>query len=223
MVQLRNGFTVDDERLDRLPQFDVRSRNFPIRSLLPDKKPRSYTWACDAWLDQGSEGACVGFSWAHEAAARPVVRTSTSALAIAVYKRAQELDEWEGTEYSGTSVLAGAKAMQEQGFLGEYRWAFGLDDLVDAVGHHGPAILGINWYEAMFDANDLGMIYVQGDIAGGHAILCNGVSVSRRVFRLHNSWGRDWARSGEAYISFSDMERLLHEQGEACIPVQRKR
>ena len=59
---------------DRLVQFDERSRAFPIRALIDaDAKPRSYTWQCPVWLDQGTEGACVGFGVSHEAAARPEI------------------------------------------------------------------------------------------------------------------------------------------------------
>lgn len=76
-MQLRDGSTVEDPRLDRLVQFDERSRGYGIVPLLEaqDKtQPRSYTWGCDIrTLDQGREGACVGFAWAGEAAARPVV------------------------------------------------------------------------------------------------------------------------------------------------------
>lgn len=223
MTRLVNGCEVKDRRLDRLVQFDQRSRNFPVRALISAAvKPRSYTWSCDAWLDQGREGACVGFSISHEAASRPVVvRGITATIAQRVYKRAQQIDEWEGEEYDGTSVLAGIKAAQERGWYGEYRWAFGLNDLILAVGYKGPAVLGINWYEGMLEVGPKGIIRPTGDIAGGHAILCNGVSIKNRLFRLHNSWGEGWGIFGDCFISFDDMDRLLHEQGEACVPVKR--
>lgn len=211
-----------DPRLDRIVEFDETSREFPIRTLVP-KKPRSYTWRCDAWLDQGREGACVGFSWSHELAARPKpVGGLTDDFAHAVYKRAQKLDQWPGETYSGTSVIAGAKAVQELGYVGEYRWAFGLDDLILAVGYAGPAVLGVNWYEGMFRPDEKGYIHPSGNLSGGHAILCHSVNVKKRYFKLHNSWGSDWGNKGECFVSFDDMDRLLKEQGEACVPIQRK-
>ena len=207
---------------DRLVQFDEKSRQYPIRTLVP-KKPRSYTWSCKTFLDQGSEGACVGFSWAHELAARPKAQKGiTTENAQQIYRTARTLDEWEGEDYEGTSVLAGAKAVSNQGLIKEYRWAFGLDDLILAVGYAGTAVLGVNWYSGMMNVNSQGFLVVSGSQVGGHAILCHGVNVREGYFKVHNSWGQDWGVNGEAKISFADMARLLQEQGEACIPLVRK-
>ena len=215
---------VNGRKFARLKQFDERSRNFPIRALIPAvKKPRGYTWRPQNSLDQGSEGACVGFAWAHELAARPSVMQGVSAdLARLIYYDAQALDEWEGADYDGTSVIAGAKAIVERKYMGEYRWAFGLQDLVIAIGYAGPAVLGLNWYEGMFTTDAEGYVHPSGQIAGGHAILCFGVSMVGRYFKLQNSWGVEWGHFGHARITFDDMDRLLHEQGEACIPVKRR-
>lgn len=207
---------------DRLVQFDERSRAFPVRALIAEAKPRSYTWACPVWLDQGSEGACVGFSVSHEAAARPVcIPAITDATARVLYKRAQDLDDFPGSDYDGTSVLAGIKAGAEFGWYPEYRWAFGRADLALGVGYKGPAVLGVNWYDGMFDTDDGGFVHVEGELAGGHAILCRGVNVKGKYFLLRNSWGAGWGRDGDCKVSFDDMDRLLAEQGEACIPVRR--
>ena len=221
--QLKNGQTTTDPRLDRIVQFDEESREYPIRALVPTaSKPRSYTWRCDAWLDQGYEGACVGFSFSHELAARPsVVKNTSYNSGIWVYNQARMVDEWPGENYDGTSVLAGAKVLTANGYFKEYRWAFGLDDLILAVGTQGPAVLGINWYSGMFEPDEKGRLHVDGYVAGGHAILCHGVNLKGRYFKLHNSWGKDWGINGECTISFEDMDRLLREQGEACIPIAR--
>lgn len=217
-------------RLGRVPQFDERSRAFPIRTLtLLAKTPRSYTWSCGSVLDQGNQGSCVGHAWAHELIARPVIVPNiTHDTAVSLYYAAQGLDDEPGGEYpgaspvyEGTSVLAGAKATQNAGYMTEYRWAFGLDDLILALGYAGPAVLGIDWYNDMFDSDADGLLHATGGIAGGHAILANGVSVKKRLIRLHNSWGPNWAINGEAYISFDDLSSLLANQGEACIPTHR--
>lgn len=125
--------------------------------------------------------------------------------------------------YEGTSVLAGMKVLQRMGYVEEYRWAFGLDDLVLAVGHTGPAVIGIPWFTDMFDVRSCGHIHVGGQVAGGHAILVKGVSVKHKTFTLHNSWGASWGNGGDCKVSWDEMEYLLHQQGEACIPVIRVR
>lgn len=184
--------------------------------------PRSYTWSCPVNLDQGAEGACTGFAVAHEAAARPVrVPGITNERARGLYWRARILDEWPGEGYEGSSVLAAIKAGQELGWYGEYRWAFGFDDLVLALSYKGPAVLGINWYEGMFNPGADGVIKPTGRISGGHAILANGISVKRRLIRLHNSWGPSWGLGGGCLISWDDLSLLLAQDGEACIPVKR--
>lgn len=230
--------------LDRRIEFDTKSRAFNVSNVLPTREFRNYTWPCYDFLDQGTEGACVGFSLAHELSAIPLRVASASAeLALQIYRRARMLDIWPGEDYDGTSVLAGFKAVQElrgvEGapLIGEYRWSFGLEDGVRAIGSLGPAILGINWYSDMFDTNYKGYVVKGGYVAGGHAIMARGVSCKfihkgnktewdnvdkyASYVTLHNSWGKSWGRYGLAKISFLDLEALLYEQGEMCIPMKR--
>lgn len=221
-----------DRVLDRIAQFDDRAREYPIRELVGGAALRSRSWACAPRLDQGREGACVGFAWTHELAARPVVvRRADQAFAFAVYREAQKIDEWPGEGYSGTSVLAGAKVLARDGYIPEYRWAFGIDDVLAALSAHGPVVLGIPWLDGMFTTRPSGLLEVAGRVAGGHAILARGVAVSGRVrgergigepvVRLRNSWGRDYGAAGDCLIRASDLERLLKDQGDACVPVHR--
>lgn len=216
MISIRRVF-------GRLVHFDECSRMFPILSLLPQKaKPRSFTWACDIVLDQGSEGACTGFSVSHEAAAKPcVVPGITNAVAMEIYHRARILDNIPGEDYEGSTVLGAMKAGKERGWYKQYRWAFGEADLALAIGHCGPAVLGIPWYEGMSTPDAGGMIRPSGSIQGGHAILCNGYNATSKIYRLHNSWGKSWGINGECFISAADMKKLLRQDGEACIPVIR--
>lgn len=221
---LKGGHFAADIRLDRLPQFDPRSRMFGIAPVVETRPPRSYSWRTPTVLDQGQEGACVGFGWSHELLARPIAqRGIDDAFAHTLYREAQEHDEWPGHDYSGTSVLAGAKAVMARGHIAEYRWGFSLDDMILALGYAGPVVLGTNWYTGMMDVDAEGFIRPTGSVEGGHCICAYSVSVPARRFGLINSWGLDWGRHGICYIGFDDMERLLHEQGEQCIPMGRKR
>lgn len=209
--------------LGRLIEFDERSRRYPVRALVEGRKPRSYTWGCDLRLDQGDQPACVGFSMAHELRAKPkVVSGVTTELAMTLYREAQELDEWPGTSYEGTSVLAGVKALQKRGFIESYAWAFGLAEVVLALSYVGPVVAGTSWDTSMFEPASCGYLHPNGKSAGGHAYLLVGVDMKRERLRILNSWSSGWADGGMAWISFADMQNLLSRQGEACLPLQRK-
>lgn len=211
-----------ERTFDRLPEFDERSRAFSAAPLVEAREPRSYTWRCDTWLNQGSEGACVGFAWTHEAAARPVVISGlTNDNARFIYHEAQKVDEWPGEDYSGTSVLAGAKVARTVHWCTEYRWCFTLLDTMLVVGYRGPVVLGINWHEGMSYPDNNGFIHAEGEIVGGHAILCHGYSVTKKAFKLHNSWGTNWGINGECWLPQSDLAALLKAQGEVCVPLLR--
>ncbi len=229
-------------QLGRVRQFDVRSADYPIRALVGKETPRSYTWPCAVVLDQGQEGSCVGHGITHELIARPVVVDGDHELALAIYHLAQQLDDTPGENYSGTSVLAGMKAATRMGYYAEYRWAFGLEDLVLAIGHHGPAVLGLDWYQGMFNSDADGFLNVTGAVEGGHCILARsvrlvkslpastsvgagalaGIDLDRSYVTLHNSWGPSWGALGTARIRLVDLDRLLKAGGEAAIPVVRK-
>ena len=229
-MTLRDGRTVADPRLDRLIQFDERSRSHPIRATVGGKPQRSYTWRCNQWFDQGREGACVAYALGHELAARPSeVQGLDDPWLMGVYHAAQKADPWPGgsypgasPSYSGTSVLAGVKVLHSQGWFKSYRWAFGLNDLILGVGYNGPAVIGIAWYEGMYSPDADGFIKPEGPVVGGHAILVRAVNVKDRLFTLRNSWGRDWGRDGDCLVSFDTMDRLLNEQGEAVFLMGRK-
>lgn len=226
-MQLKDGTEVTDARLDRLIEFDDRSRSFNVANLLPeDKPPRSYTWSLNQILDQGQEGACVGFGVTHELIARPV-RVEGLGYKFAreqVYWEAQKIDAWGGGSYpgakpvyEGTSVLAGIKIAQKLGHYDSYYWAFNLEDLILAVGYKGPVVVGTNWYQSMTKPNEDGELEISGRVAGGHCYIINGVSIKKQQLRMTNSWGLEWGFNGSAFISFDTMRRLLAEQGEACV------
>ncbi len=224
-----------ERTFDRRPFFDERSRAFPIRTLLADKPARSYSWR-HVQLDQGSEGACVGHGVTMDAAARPKpffgkVETLASAdlaeiqgTAFDVYRSAQKIDEWPGEDYEGTSVLAGLKIGQTLGFWKEYRWALGpgpdhaANDVIQAVGYHGPVILGTSWHQGMSNPDDKGFLRPTGAVLGGHCYLVTRYSKPRDAVWTPNSWGG----AGQGWISRHDLAELLAAQGEAAMPVMRQ-
>lgn len=122
--------------------------------------------------------------------------------------------------YEGTSVLAAAKAAKAMGLIQQYKWAFGLQEVLQTLAYISPVVLGLNWYEGCMRADTKGFIHRTGNIVGGHAILAIGIDVTEKSVRLHNSWGTRWSVLGaDCKISFTDLDLLLKEQGEALIAV----
>jgi len=232
-VLLKDGSSVEDGRLTRIVEFDPRSKNFPITAAVKSKKQRSYTWRCLGWLDQGSEGSCVGHGVAHELIARPAEAKNIDHKYAkeTIYWEAQKIDPWpggsypgaEGGNYEGTSVLAGVKIAQKLGWFDSYRWAFSLEDLILGVGHNGPAVMGVKWFTGMLDPDDKGFIHPIGNKVGGHCLLNRAVNVRDKFFTLRNSWDKDWGINGDCYISFDNMDKLLHQSGEAVFFLKRHR
>lgn len=231
---------ITERTLDWRSRHDPRSKDYPVRGLVP-ASPRRRLWTPgQVIVDQGREGACTGFAAVTEAMASPVrvditrvakapalgvPTTHPNAFAQKVYRLAQKIDEWPGENYEGSSVLAATKVMQQLGLIGEYRWAFSIDDLAVAL-QRGPAVLGVPWFESMYEPNGQ-LLRVGGQLAGGHAICCIGFDPTsehaggRAAFALCNSWSAAWGKNGVAWIAADDLARLLRQDGEAMVPWRR--
>ena len=221
---LKDGSHVQDHRLDRVIEFDERSRDFTV----DHGSPKTVQWYCPEHLDQGREGACVGFGLTHSLLAKPIkLKNLKSDFALLLYHKAQRIDRYPGGSYegaipksSGTSIIAGAKILKDNEYIDRYYWGFGMDDLIIGL-NKACACLGISWYSSMYHPKD-GFIEVKGKCVGGHCILCKGVNIEEEYFILHNSWGTDYGVGGDCYIRFSDMSRLLGISGECCFLHRKK-
>lgn len=248
-IQLRGGAQTEDVRLDRV--YPGIEQHFPSLAYLAvkgtplEQQPfRSYTWQVNQWLDQGQEGRCVEFGLCAELLARPVPvpRTLIDDIIAGrrIYWPAQQEDAWPGGSYpgaspmyEGTSVLAGTKVCAALGYYSEYRWGLDVEDLARMVGYRGPSVIGVDWYEGMFNPDAAGWVHTTGSVAGGHCILVFAVKVVRRLdgtvdydrsyFRLWNSWGPDWGVRGTCMISWTDMAKLIAAEGEVMLPVRRRK
>ena len=180
-------------------------------------------WNPDGWWgNQGSKPHCVGFSWAHWIEDGPIEHGGVAPIVspVLIYNQAQKIDEWPGENYAGTSVRAGAKYLQSRNMIKSYYWAYDLNTLIDSVYNLGPVVAGTYWYRGMFYPDGNGLIKISGGIVGGHAYVINGVDKVKKLFRIKNSWGRNWGKQGHAFISFNDMARLISMNGEICLAVE---
>jgi hypothetical protein len=201
---------------------DSRDGNYLIRSILPKRISitSKYWYDNTPFLNQGSTSQCVAYSLTHWLYASPIIQGGLRPQEL--YQQAQKVDEWEGENYDGTSVRAGAKVLQDNGYIKEFRWAWDLQTLIDAVLTKGPVVVGTTWYEDMFYPKD-GVVKVGGSAAGGHAWLITGVNTKTRLFRAKNSWGQSWGKNGRFWISFDDMDTLVKDYGEVLLAIENKK
>lgn len=218
-------------KFDWLPRFDPRSRSFPLQAEPGSSvEITSKYWKTGIQLDQGAEGACVGHAIVQAMETSPIRADlpEPQASAFGWYELAQYLDHWEGENYSGTSVLAGAKTAVKAGLVSEYRWCFGIQDVLTAL-MSGPVVIGCAWKDSMLYPGPGGLIDITGKNVGGHAVVATGVGLDRHfvgqgrldVIRIKQSWGRGHGANGSVYLRVEDLRVLLEVQGgEACVLTQ---
>jgi hypothetical protein len=243
-MKLRDGSTTDDPRLDRLIQFDPRSRVYNMDRRLGAVPLKSKVWTLrrDFMGDQGKEGACVEYGLTHELGATPVVVPKATLKHLRdghrIYWPAQLEDPWPGGSYigaspfyEGTSVLAGVKVVQRLGYCDSYHWAFDIDTLVQGVVSEGPAVLGINYPRSWFDPRPSGLVEAADRNAGGHCMAMTGVLFNYRltgetrrmdVAVFPQSWGLGFGDRGRIYVELSELESRMKDDGEAVFLTGRR-
>lgn len=215
----------------RLPQWDERNLQYPVRSLI-DLPARSYTWPLYLdILDQDGLGGCVGWTGGEELASKPVaVPGVDDAFCRELYFDIQDSDDWAGSErpgavpqFEGTSMLALAKLLVARGHWSQYRWGTTLEEVKFGVGNRGPMPIGVDWSTGCMQTDSDGYIHPErGGIEGGHAVLLRGHSRRRKAFRGRNHWTRRWGDGGEFWVSYEGVQWWLEHQGEFILPVRSK-
>lgn len=191
----------------RLP--DSRDKKFPMRTLLPmgatfpGKRKRHY-FKTSRVLDQGR--------------APIAVLSAVSHWCDTVGVRADMVDLGD--------VLSGAiryymRRLFTAGTILGYYWTGKAEDVARAILNDvGPVLLGLYWRHSMDAPMPDGSVTVDGAKIGAHCVLVVGYDHKRAAFRCLNSWGAGWGQRGRFWITMADMQRLLDEGGEACLPVK---
>ena len=169
-------------------------------------------WSSSAVLDQGHSPHCVGFSWTGWGICTPVIDKWSNADGDRFYYKCKVLDGEPKAE-DGSSVRTGAQVMKNEGRIQAYFFAHSIQEAAFYVSSYGPVVLGIDWYNQMFNPVN-GIVKPAGGIAGGHAILWYGVDVQYATLR--NSWGKSWGKNGDCKILLTDLQRIFLDNGEAC-------
>lgn len=207
-----------------LIEHDEKSKLFRAVSLLKseDMPLKTKTWRRGGPYDQGQTSTCVAQTGKGLLNTTPFstkvdydIRSKYSAEEL--YDGAQQMDEWPGESYDGTSALGLCKYLQSRMMISEYRWCFGLQDVLQTLSHIGPVGVGVWWTSDMFRPNSEGFITPTGADEGGHEVELIGINTSEKSVVGMNSWGPNWGMKGRFKMRWSDLEILLNRDGDAVV------
>lgn len=204
---------------------DPKDKDFPLGAVIgavDDPRSQEKVWQLPAHLlNQGSTNSCVGHACAHFILAAPIMSHSTDAIAL--WRRAQEIDEFPGNEgtNTGTSVRAGFKVLGEQNLITtDYRWASNADEALRFVLTRGPVVVGSKWYPGMSEPTN-GIMRLSGNAGStGHAYLLFGFSPDHDAFLMANSWGSGWGIDGCAFLPYEALDQLMEQGGAVCSAIE---
>ncbi len=181
-------------------------------------------------LDQGSEGACTGFSLA--ATINRLCHLSSRNLNVSprmLYEMAKRFDEWPGESYEGSSLRGAIRGWKNMGVCSESKWPYtaspgqltisrareAKNTTVGAYYRVRPIIS--DFHAAL---NEVGIIAVTAQVHkgwdnpkngkikfykendGGHAFAI--VGYNDEGFWIQNSWDVTWGKKGLALWSYED-------------------
>jgi hypothetical protein len=204
---------------------DPQDNDFPLGAVIgavDDPRSQEKVWQLPAHLlNQGSTNSCVGHACAHFILAAPIMSHSTDAIAL--WRRAQEIDEFPGNEgtNTGTSVRAGFKVLREENLITtDYRWATNADEALRFVLTRGPVVVGSKWYPGMSQPTN-GIMRLSGSAGStGHAYLLFGFSPDHDAFLMANSWGPGWGIDGCAFLPYEALDQLMEQGGAVCSAIE---
>lgn len=215
--------STDDRTFDRIPSPPSESARYPIPFRAgPELRDVDWTLTGDFPLDQGVEGACVGFGLAAELSAIPISIPTGNSQALDFYQGARGQDREMGYDFpSGATVLGGLRHLQKTGRIAGYRWAERFEDILGALQEHGSVVMGTDWFSGMDSPDAFGVVEVSGSVRGGHCWTVVGYwrnhPVAGECYVAINSWGDRFGDRGRFLIKPDGLRRLFERGGEAAI------
>lgn len=203
---------------------DERSRGFRAVDLTDATKPRTWEWSRGGAYDQGKTSECVAYTGKGILNSAPLnvlvpYRVRSVYKTAEFYTGAQRFDEWPGADYAGTSGLGLCRYLASVHLIREYRWAFGVAELLLALSWVGPVGIGVQWRAGMVTPDSNGAIRATGSDVGGHEVELTGLDIAQRTVTVTNSWGQSWGNRGRAHLPVRDLADLLARDGDAFVVV----
>jgi pimeloyl-ACP methyl ester carboxylesterase len=209
-------------------------RDYSYRPALIPLKEKVDPPADPLILDQGQEGACTGFGLG--AVINLLLNRRKGAKQVStrmLYEMAKRYDEWDGTDYSGSSCRGAIKGWYNMGVCSEelapYKseeehWSLTIKQAEDARKTTPGAYYRIKRLLSDFHAalNEVEAIYVSARVHEGwrRSNVKKGkipfrpgtigghafavVGYNSEGFWVQNSWGENWGKGGLALWSYED-------------------
>lgn len=210
--------------LGRHVEHDERSREHPFLTAIGGRDPVLHKRHARI-LDQLDLGSCTGNALEGAMGTEPLHKRferHTERKAVRLYSAATTIDEFSGEyppEDTGSSGLAVCKAGVQIGRLTGYKWAFGIEQALDAL-QHGPVITGVDWMEGFDRPDSHGLVQIAGQRRGGHEFVVRGFDPSLDEVFCDNSWNVRWGLGGSFRMRVADWRWLLERDGDVTVPTR---
>jgi hypothetical protein len=215
-----------ERRLGRHVHFDSRSKAHRVVLEAASASLVSKTWERKLGaLNQGDLGSCTAQGCIGVLATMPNLHDGVGDgakfdqdLARKIYKVATLIDDergsWPPTD-TGSSVLCAMKAARALDLISGFKWCLSTDDVLQTLSHHGPVEVGFTWTAGFDEPDALGRVSIKGKNEGGHAFQLIGIDVENERVIAVNSWGPGFGIKGRFSFSWSDLRKLMKDDGEA--------
>jgi hypothetical protein len=247
-VQLIEQHHRPGQYLGRHEHRDPQSLNY-AHGVLPKSAIKSVSWTRRIpILNQGNLGSCTGNAETGAVGTDSAGRTASptvtvkadpkgvfqageraldESFAVDVYTLNTLLDDIKGSmpsQDTGSTSLACGKSGTTLGLFSGYTHAFSYEALLSAL-QSGPVLIGIPWYNSMFDPKPDGQIVVDSGsgLAGGHEMVIREYDLTHDELWPDNSWDTTWGLKGRGYFKGSDLRLLLNQGGDVLVPTSAAR
>ena len=231
-------------------KFDTAKDPLDLRDLTYEGSLRELPFAVDnrkqvpIILNQGTEGACTGFGLAavvnfllynrsdrSAIERKKLLNPENGASARMLYEMAKRYDEWEGENYSGSSIRGAMKGWLSHGVCSSQTWPYEndagrlnperqfealgrplssylrvrhlhLNQMHSALNEVGILYGSASVHQGWYEVDEAGKIPYRSDKIGGHAFAI--VGYDEGGFWVKNSWGATWGKGGFCRISYDD-------------------